>query len=214
MSYVPPEQDRTRFDPMVESGVLPVHVRDSMLRLGDGYRERKLAERVHTVPGFDNVWCFEDHPPAQAWTTAAGIPGATAASPLPGFGGYVQLPKGHPWNDVDLMHDGVPFAVVDEDGDDALEQAHSITWHHHATRWIGFDTGHAFQWWRWSTLVEAHEQGLVDAGTWERWQTHRDFAETMGALSQHDRFSREWFYADVVCDVEALAREVVAAGRG
>ncbi|WP_271437700.1 hypothetical protein [Micrococcus luteus] len=67
----------------------------------------------------------------------AGIPWVARRHPADYLGGqvngYIKLPEDHPWvTSMDYIDTGVPWG--------------EITFHGH-NGWVGFDTGHAGQWW-------------------------------------------------------------------
>lgn len=68
-----------------------------------------------------------------------GIEWIVARAPLFGaHNGYVKLPLGHPWRDLELQTDP---------GDQGPEIHGGVTYGPDGEGWIGFDTAHAFDVW-------------------------------------------------------------------
>lgn len=191
------------------------------------YAERKEAEKAYAIPGLDVPWYAPaEYGPIKVWEHSNGIVCAIACGGgMPSINGYCLLPKDHPWSRFDLSRDY---------GDGAPEVAvhGGITWQHHATGWIGFDTNHGWDHWDWSYLTELREQGLIRDTSWERWSKFQEFErkyaleaglyEKYGGDESTNHIGhnpdgegwdrcKHWTLEDLVLEVEDLARQVRAA---
>lgn len=171
--------------------------------LDEARARRKAAEKAYPVRGGDFIWWAED-PPTRAWTVE-GVLCAVNPAPRPGLCGYVQLPPGHPWRALDLVAWEASHPDVEVHG--------GISWHHSITHWIGFDTGHGFDYWPPEEIERAREAGLVTEQDWTRWEEMRAAEAAAGLRNGWASFpnSRAWSWEQVVAETVVLAGQVKAA---
>lgn len=79
--------------------------------------------------------------------TYKGIPCVTALAPINGASnGYIRLPSGHPWLEVDYIENSVPWGEI------TFKRGN----------WIGFDTMHSGQYWPGSPYSRYADDCVMD----------------------------------------------------
>lgn len=152
-------------------------------------------------PIVDFPWWRED-PPIRAWDGPEGVLCAIAAGGgMPGLNGYVRLPGGHPWRDLDLQ--SVDYEVVEVHG--------GITFGPTSDGWIGFDTGHGGDVWAWPE-VEPYLDSLHPQIR-DSWLDMRERG-TLNLLADITPWTQHWTLERVVVETERLAAQVAANVRG
>lgn len=161
----------------------------------------------------DFPWWASARPPLQAWE-CEGILCAISTGYVQ-LNGYARVPENHPWrtrftaySDLPVeVHGGLTFGPQDAHeelklpGSDGpgLPAREAITWEERLG-WIGFDTGHVFDYWPDEELAKV---GLEISGEWVRFRQ---------LIKRDDpRFQRLWTVDDLIQEVNDLARQVAAA---
>lgn len=159
-----------------------------------------------------------EHPPIQAWTHR-GILCAVSDSGLGFINGYVRIPESHPWRQIEDydqfpvdVHGGLTFGPKPGHEQRTYPEIPAIegepvtlpAWPGYSWQdvhgWVGFDTGHAWDWWP--------EEELVAAGV-----VLTENARSIRAITEAhpDRFTRVWTIEDMIAEVQHLADQVKEA---
>lgn len=146
-----------------------------------------------SIPGLDVPW-WKTEPPLRVWQHE-GVYCALGAG-YAAVNGYVLLPDGHPWRELDLCG---------EDWERGPEVHGGITFGPDDTGWIGFDTAHAWDYWTEEELCRA---GL-DGADLARAVQFQD--QLYHYAPPDDPDNRHWTAKQLIAEVEHLARQVRAA---
>lgn len=177
---------------------LTPELEESMRLLKERQARIKAAERPYAIPGLDVAW-WKEEPPLKVW-----VHEDVLCALGPGYiqlNGYVCLPGGHPWwvDDLQEKYDG-----------DWPEVHGGITFGPHVTGWIGFDTGHAGDWWDDEEIAKA---APVVAESRAKMRAIGHGSILLDGYKDGYAWDRHWTLAQLVHETEDLARQVKAQQR-